>query len=509
MGEVYLAVQLGLGRFQKPLALKLLLPHLSESPQAIQMFLDEAQLAARMNHPNVVQIFDVGVAEGRHYIAMELVRGVSMSALIAALKTSNGRVSGTLLAYIGRALCDGLHHAHELMDPDGNRLQVVHRDVTPHNVLLSNEGGVKLTDFGIAKARDSATHTRPGYVKGKFEYVAPEQLLGKPLDRRVDIFGAGLTLYHLATLGSPFRRENELATLNAIERDPLPSLAMLRPDLPRGIREAITKATHKDPNARFPTARALRDALPPVSSEARDELAELVRTLCGDAIAKLESKTADVKAMEGGTSSLEVEDGASAPGNVTGPPNWPPERVTSELSAMPGNTAFGGGPLPPTARRATGGCPARRRSPACPPPWRTTRTTAPPPSSTAEAPAPRATTSRATTAPPPRSSTAARPPGSASIPPAGRRRALAPKRPRTMRRWTRPPSGSRRVRRTRRASPPGPRPRRCPRRRARWRRRRPCSGRCSESPRPRAAARTGPRPARTRRSRARPGTTAR
>jgi len=308
MGEVYLAVQLGLGRFQKPLALKLLLPHLSESPQAIQMFLDEAQLAARMNHPNVVQIFDVGVAEGRHYIAMELVRGVSLSSFIHVLKTSGGRASGALLAYIGRALCDGLHHAHELMDPDGNRLEVVHRDVTPHNVLCSMDGEVKLTDFGIAKARDSANHTRPGYVKGKFEYVAPEQLLGKPLTRRVDIFGAGLTLYHLATLGSPFRRENELATLHAIERDPLPSLAMLRSDLPRQVREAITKATHKDPNARFATARAFRDALPPANPEAKEELAQLVRTLCKDQLAKLESKTAHIKALEPSTRATDPEE---------------------------------------------------------------------------------------------------------------------------------------------------------------------------------------------------------
>jgi serine/threonine-protein kinase len=292
MGEVYVATQLGMGEFRKPLALKLLLPHLTEDGQAVQMFLHEAHLAAKMNHPNVVQIFDVGKEDERYFIAMELVRGVPVSIFIEALAAAGRKLPAELLIYVGRALCEGLHHAHELADADGGRLEVVHRDVTPHNVLLSVDGAVKLTDFGIAKARDYQNQTRPGAVKGKLAYVSPEHVRGEPVDRRADIFGVSLTLWHLATLQSPFSRDNEAATLRAVEGEPLPPLTDYRPEFPDELVEAVARGAEKEPARRFPSALAFRDALPFPPAGAPQALGELVAELCHGHLKVLEDKTA-------------------------------------------------------------------------------------------------------------------------------------------------------------------------------------------------------------------------
>lgn len=292
MGEVRLAVQFGLGRFEKPLAIKLLLPHLAAEPTAVEMFLDEARLASRMNHPNIVQIFDVGVEDENYFIAMELVLGVSTSTLIRQLRAKQAKLSPAVLEHVGRALCEGLHHAHELTGADGRPLELVHRDVTPHNLLVSVAGEVKLTDFGIAKARDTDSHTRHGSIKGKLEYLSPEQTRGKQIDRRADIFGAGVTLFHLASLVSPFKRDTSEETLASILQDELPDLADLRPDLSPSFTAAIAQATSKDPKLRFATARAFRDAIAPSStSDAAEELGRCVRELCQESVERLEQKT--------------------------------------------------------------------------------------------------------------------------------------------------------------------------------------------------------------------------
>jgi serine/threonine-protein kinase len=223
---------------------------------------------------------------------MELVRGVPVSTFIEALSGAGRMLPAELLIYIGRALCEGLHHAHELADPDGGRLEVVHRDVTPHNVMLSVDGAVKLTDFGIAKARDYQNQTRPGAVKGKLAYVSPEHVRGEPVDRRADIFGVSLTLWHLATLQSPFSRDNEAATLRAVEGEPLPPLTDYRPDFPDELVEAVARGAEKEADRRFPSALAFRDALPFPPADAPQALGQLVAELCHGQLKVLESKTA-------------------------------------------------------------------------------------------------------------------------------------------------------------------------------------------------------------------------
>lgn len=281
MGEVFVATQYGMGEFQKPIALKLLLPHLAAEPKAVETFLDEARLVARMSHPNVVQIIDVGNAEDRYYIAMELVPGISVAGLIQGLTKAHEQISAQALIYIARFLCDGLHHAHQLRGDDGQLLGVVHRDVTPHNVLLSTRGEVKLGDFGIAKFRSCACDTWGVSIKGKLAYLAPEQLTGREPDRRADLYSAALTLFHLATLQSPSQADE----FNPPERSEtwvLQELEKARPDLPRELIEAIGQAAHKDPEQRFPNARAFREALPTVTLESADELARLVRAMADE-----------------------------------------------------------------------------------------------------------------------------------------------------------------------------------------------------------------------------------
>jgi serine/threonine protein kinase len=292
MGEVYLAMARGLGGFEKPLALKLLLPHLGQKQDLVERFLAEAHLAAKMNHVNVAQIFDVGTTDGRFFIAMELVRGVSLSALIKSLKRSGQSLPGGVVAFVARAVCDGLHHAHSLAGPEGRPLGVVHRDVTPHNILVSVDGAVKLTDFGIARAAGVAE--RAAGLYGKAAYVAPELLRDGAFDRRADLFSLGVTLFHLATLENPFNRTSQEDTLSAVTNAPLPPLLSLRPDVPAELAAAIERATAKDPAQRFDDARQMRDAMPAPPVDAADQLSKLVAQTFASDIDRLDARTREL-----------------------------------------------------------------------------------------------------------------------------------------------------------------------------------------------------------------------
>ncbi|MBI3185874.1 MAG: protein kinase [Myxococcales bacterium] len=288
MGEVYVAARPGASA-AKPLVLKLLLPHLNDDEDAVAGFLQEAKHVARMNHPNVVQILDLGLESGRYFLAMELVRGVSMTALMKAMVAADSRPSEEVILHVGRALCAGLHHAHEQRGPNGP-LELVHRDVTPRNVLLSVDGEVKLIDFGIAKGRESSSRTPSGFVKGTLGYLAPEQIQLRKVDRRTDVYAAGVTLFHFATLVPPLQRGSKAETYRAIQEEPLPDLAMVRPGLSKPLAEAIARATAKDPEARFSTARELEEALPRPSEGARARLGAMVRALCGRDVDQLDAK---------------------------------------------------------------------------------------------------------------------------------------------------------------------------------------------------------------------------
>jgi len=289
MGEVYVAVQRGLGDFEKPLAVKLLLPHLAEDQAAVAEFLNEARVASRLSHPNVVQIFDVGQEGGRYYIAMELVRGISLAGLLDRLQARREQLPAPLVGFIAHGLLDGLHHAHELKDKDGKTVGLVHRDVSPHNVLVSVSGEVKLCDFGIARAQDTRSSTRTGSVKGKPAYLAPELFDGVPASRSTDVYAAAITVFQLATLRSPFRRETDAATMRAVMGEDLPPLG--RGDLPDAVEQAVRWGASRDPLQRAPTALVLREAIPVTyGAGAARELGDLVQAIAAEQVQSIESR---------------------------------------------------------------------------------------------------------------------------------------------------------------------------------------------------------------------------
>ncbi|HKU38486.1 MAG TPA: serine/threonine-protein kinase [Polyangiales bacterium] len=194
MGTVHLALARGVGQFRKLLVVKELLPELTRKEGFIEMFLDEARLAARLDHPNIVQTFEVGHEDGRYFLAMEYLDGQPLSALIERMR-EHGGLPLPLHVHILSEVLAGLHYAHELRDYDGTPLRVVHRDVSPHNVFITYHGQVKVVDFGVAKAANASSLTHPGVFKGKFGYAAPEQILGRPVDARADVFSVGVMLW--------------------------------------------------------------------------------------------------------------------------------------------------------------------------------------------------------------------------------------------------------------------------------------------------------------------------
>jgi serine/threonine protein kinase len=327
MGEVFIARHTNAGDFEKRVALKLLLPHLSHEEEFVHMFLDEARIAARMNHPHIVQIFDLGVAEGRYFIAMALVEGTSLSRLLSACRTRKRPLPLPIVRLIADGLCAGLSYAHELKGPGEAGLGIIHRDVNPSNVLVSTSGAVLLTDFGIAKAQDNLHRTRPGDVKGKYQYMAPEQMkTGAVVDRRVDIFAAGVTLFEALTLVSPFARSTDAETLDAVRLATLPDPVLLREDLTATLQAAVQRATCKHPDERFASMQELREAIidGPVASPF--ELGEWVESLCSAELAVFRGAPA-APIQELGTRSL-AEPSRAAP--LPGPLAPAPEAAFPE-----------------------------------------------------------------------------------------------------------------------------------------------------------------------------------
>jgi serine/threonine-protein kinase len=258
MAEIYLARAQGPEGFSKDVAIKVVRSFLASDPQFVQMFIAEARLASRLNHANVVQIFDFGKHEDTYYLAMEYVRGVSLWDLRQRCRQQGVPFPPLLAAEIGAQVARGLHYAHTLSER-GQRLGVVHRDVTPHNVLLSFDGAVKLTDFGIAKAQ--TTHTAPGMLKGKFAYMAPEQARGDVVDARTDVFALGIVLWELLTGGRLFDGDSDLAVLRAVEQSLIAPPSRLNPDVPQELSNVVMKALARPPPERFQTAFELEKAL--------------------------------------------------------------------------------------------------------------------------------------------------------------------------------------------------------------------------------------------------------
>ncbi|HLT29954.1 MAG TPA: serine/threonine-protein kinase [Myxococcaceae bacterium] len=263
----------GLGKL---VALKRILPHLASDTGMVEQFLDEARVALRLSHPNLVSVYDFGELGGTHYIAMELVRGVDLDQLIQS--PAGPLMAPVAIGILVQALA-GLHDAHETLGEDGISLGLVHRDLSPHNLMISFDGRVKVLDFGVAKVRRQRTQTQPGIVKGKPLYMSPEQAVGDPLDRRSDVFAMGLILYEAMTGQRPFDRGPEFRTMEAIVSDPVSRPEEISPALWR----VIARALEKDREDRFPTAEAMAKALLEIEEPADAEtLGRLVRVYFPD-----------------------------------------------------------------------------------------------------------------------------------------------------------------------------------------------------------------------------------
>jgi len=262
MAQLWAARLRGTRGFQKLVAIKTLLPEMLEDPHVERLFLEEAKLAARIHHANVVETLELGEHEGTLYLAMEWVHGEPLSVIFQQAAPSGGVPLNIAVNLIGQ-ICRGLHAAHELCDESGRPLGLVHRDVTPQNLLVTYSGKAKLADFGVAKTIHGVPdRTQVGEIKGKLAYMAPEQVANGPLDRRADVFGIGIVLYLLTTGRHPFKRDNPAATLQSIcAPEPPVRPAKLVNGYPEALEAAVMKALAKSPEERWATAAELLTAL--------------------------------------------------------------------------------------------------------------------------------------------------------------------------------------------------------------------------------------------------------
>lgn len=346
MAEIFLARPTGRGQ-QDVLVLKRILPHLAEDEHFVTMFRDEADLASQLVHRNVCQVHAFGEYAGTWFIAMEYLHGVPLSRMMTRLSKAGKMLDTRMVAGIIVQACEGLHAAHEARGPDGQSLNVVHRDVSPPNIMVCGDGTVKVLDFGIAKARGANSRTRTGTVKGKNAYMSPEQILGKPLDRRSDVFALAIVMYEMLAIKRLFHRDSDFLTFKAITEEPIPDIRDRRPDIPPGMRAALIQAMARDPNGRFETAQAFANAIRnsvatlggPAST---NDLARLLFTDFGDEMAARD----------------EILKAADEPA-----PPPPAPKTGSQVVQLPRPTPP---PLPPAARSGELGAAGPRRPPTGP-----------------------------------------------------------------------------------------------------------------------------------------------
>lgn len=295
MATVYLGRMSGMAGFQKLVAVKVIHPHLIAQEKFVDMFLDEARLSARIHHPNVIEIFEVDEVDGLYFMVVELVRGQSLKELLRAANRSKKPLTPELSLTIVALVCDALHAAHTLKEADGSPLGLVHRDVSPSNIMISYDGVVKLIDFGIAFAKGRSAETGSGVVKGKLDYMAPEQLRGKPADRRNDVFSVGIVLYLLATGCHPFSGADEAERLGNLLKCRPASPSAHVPDIDPQLERTILKALAEDPDHRHQTTkelgRELRTLLVPRGGLVdHHDIADLMAELFAEEIAQDEPR---------------------------------------------------------------------------------------------------------------------------------------------------------------------------------------------------------------------------
>ncbi len=350
MAEILLGRLTGPSGFERAVVIKRIHPHLALSVDFREMFLDEARIAARIHHPNVAQVHELGQDGDELFLVMEYVAGESCSGLQRRALVRKQPLPAALALHIVAEACAGLHAAHELVGTDGEPLSLIHRDISPENILVAYDGSAKLLDFGVAKAANRIAQTEAGVVKGKFAYMSPEQSRGEALDRRSDIFSLGVVLYELLAARRLFRRENQPATLKALW-----SLDIVPPSthdatLPPEVDEVCLRALSRDPVGRFPSAAEMRAALLTAArglqgpAAAEQALAAYMAELFDDRIAAKKamlrhvshgSDVTEVPAAEADSGvELPTVEGASLPARVETPPPGGRRRAAFGVAAV-------------------------------------------------------------------------------------------------------------------------------------------------------------------------------
>jgi serine/threonine protein kinase len=261
MGEIFYGKSSGIEGFEREVAIKRMLPHLSSERSFIDMMVKEAKLTVLLNHPNIVQIYDLSKQGGQYYIAMEYVPGITVGTLMEHLHKTQTLMPLEVAVHITLQLLNGLGYAHHFTDPAGAPITIVHRDITPQNILVTSRAFVKITDFGIARAVNEISTTSPGMIKGKLGYIAPEQLSGVEPDHRVDLFCAGILLWEMLAVRRLFKGNTEVETFGLIAQAQVPPLDSVRQDVPQALWAVIQRSLAKDPAARYQTAEAFAEAI--------------------------------------------------------------------------------------------------------------------------------------------------------------------------------------------------------------------------------------------------------
>jgi eukaryotic-like serine/threonine-protein kinase len=263
MAEVFRGVAESMEGFKKSVAIKRILPNLTKNEKFVAMFLDEARLSLFLQHANIVQVFDISkTPDNAYFLVMEFVDGCNLKAIIERQKQKNRRVEIAHVIYIMMECCKALQYAHSLENPETNEpLGIVHRDISPPNILLSKNGEIKLVDFGLAKANSQIESTDPGVVKGKFSYLSPEAASGLPVDHRADIFACGILLWELLAGRRLFFGDTDYQTVELVRQAKVPSLAALNPEIEAELEAVVRKSLAKDPDDRFSSSADLADAL--------------------------------------------------------------------------------------------------------------------------------------------------------------------------------------------------------------------------------------------------------
>jgi len=345
MAEVFRAESEGLQGFRKQVAIKRVLPHLSSKKKFISMFLDEARLSAQLSHSNCVQVFDIGVGDSAFFIVMEFVDGANLKAIIEHLKKTGKDFPVEAAVHISLEICKGLSYAHELTDPNGVPLHIVHRDMSPPNVLITKYGEVKIVDFGLAKANSQLEKSEPGIIKGKFSYLAPEAAMAQEVDARTDIFAVGIILWELLAGQRLFLGDTDFQTVKKVQAAVVPSISQINKRVAPELERIIARALARDPAQRYSTARDLGQELSkfmfrngvPVSTfdianlvqgamkerqRHRPMQASIIDKLIEEALFEFTSLTDDKAAPGGGARPLDTS-------TIQGPPIQPPAPVSS------------------------------------------------------------------------------------------------------------------------------------------------------------------------------------